>query len=114
MGPFPHEVVILTPAQFLFLIKEKFWACRIPVPGPGIEPEPLAVRARSPNHWTPREAPALHIFCAEQPWAGRAGSQSPGCCPNGASWLFFLPSEFTMFLFLSSKVNMKALLFSLA
>ena len=53
-------------------------------------------------------------FLLEQPWVGRAASQGPACCPNRVSWLFFLPSEFTMFLFLSSKVNIKALLLSLA
>ena len=30
-------------------------ACRILVPCPGIEPEPLAVKVGSPNHWTTRD-----------------------------------------------------------
>ena len=30
-------------------------ACGILVPQPGIEPAPLALKARSPNHWTARE-----------------------------------------------------------
>ena len=38
-----------------------FWphrvACGILVPQPGIELRPLAVRARSPNHWTTRDFP---------------------------------------------------------
>lgn len=39
-----------------------FWlslstACRIPVPQPGIEPVPSAVKARCPNHWTARGLP---------------------------------------------------------
>ena len=36
-----------------------FWplrvACVVLVPQPGIEPQPLAVKAPSPNHWTARE-----------------------------------------------------------
>ena len=32
-------------------------ACGILVPRPGIEPGPLAVAARSLNHWTDREFP---------------------------------------------------------
>ena len=35
-------------------------ACGILVPQPGIEPEPLAVKARSSNHWTAREFPGLY------------------------------------------------------
>ena len=31
-------------------------ACRIPIPSPGIEPEPPAVEAQSLNHWTAKEA----------------------------------------------------------
>ena len=38
-----------------------FWlycrACGIVVPWPGIELEPLAVKAQNPNHWTTREFP---------------------------------------------------------
>ena len=45
-------------ASMLFLF---FWphciVCGILVPGPGIEPMPLAVTAWSPNHWTAREFP---------------------------------------------------------
>ena len=44
--------------QNLFIFT--FWPCRlargIVVPRPGIEPMPLAVKARSPNHWTIRES----------------------------------------------------------
>ena len=29
--------------------------CGISVPKAGIEPRPLTIRARSPNHWTPKE-----------------------------------------------------------
>ena len=43
-----------------------FWphqmACGILVPQPGIEPVPLAVKARSPNHWTTREFPPLFKY----------------------------------------------------
>ena len=34
-------------------------ACGILVPQPGIEPRPLAVKVKSPNHWTAREFPQL-------------------------------------------------------
>ena len=40
-----------------------FWlrhmACKILVPGPGIEPGPTAVKALSPDHWTTREFPTI-------------------------------------------------------
>ena len=40
-----------------------FWpcctTCGILVPQPGTEPELLAVKAQSPNHWTAREFPLL-------------------------------------------------------
>ena len=43
-------------ANFFFFF---FWlccsACGILVPQPGVEPGPLAVKARSPNYWTARE-----------------------------------------------------------
>ena len=32
------------------------------VPRPGIDPGPLAVRARSPNHWTAREFPSASFY----------------------------------------------------
>ena len=44
-----------------------FWphctACRILVPGPGIEPTPPAVEAWSLNSWTTREVLFLLSFC---------------------------------------------------
>ena len=48
--------------QVIYLLKKNFvgahcTACGILAPQPGIEPGPLAVRARSPNHWTTREFP---------------------------------------------------------
>ena len=33
-------------------------ACGISVPGPGIEPWPLAVKVQSPNPWTAKEFPS--------------------------------------------------------
>ena len=46
------------PKEYQFF---KFWpchvACRILVPGAGIEPVSPAVEVRSPNHWTAREFP---------------------------------------------------------
>ena len=37
--------------------------CGILVPEPGMEPEPLAVRPQSPNHWTAREFLLFHFLC---------------------------------------------------
>ena len=45
---------------FLF-VWQHFTACRILVPQPGIEPVPLAVEARSLNHWTTREFPGTEF-----------------------------------------------------
>uniref|UniRef100_A0A8C9CVZ7 Ig-like domain-containing protein n=1 Tax=Phocoena sinus TaxID=42100 RepID=A0A8C9CVZ7_PHOSS len=46
-----------------------FWpcsaACRISVPKAGTEPEPPAVEAQSPNHWTTKEVPDHHILILE-------------------------------------------------
>ena len=46
-----------------------FWlhhaACGILVPLLGIEPRPLAVNARGPNHWTVREFPSSGSFSKE-------------------------------------------------
>ena len=43
-----------------------FWPCLTVcgtlVPGPGMEPVPTAVEARSPNHWTTREFPQIVFF----------------------------------------------------
>ena len=41
-----------------------FFGCaswRTLVPQPGIEPEPLAVKVQSLNHWTPREVPQIGV-----------------------------------------------------
>ena len=40
---------------FYFIFWPRCAACGIIVPRPGIEPGPSAVKARSPNHWTPGE-----------------------------------------------------------
>ena len=37
-------------------------ACGILAPWPGIELEPMAVKAWSPNHWTTREFPKVFLF----------------------------------------------------
>ena len=51
---------------YTYCVLVLFWqhhaAWRILVPGPGIEPAPLAVGAQSLNHWVAREVPALSIF----------------------------------------------------
>ena len=52
-------------------------ACGILVPWPGIEPVPwhsLAVKAQSPNHWTAREFPRIHIFLTKVFITGWDGS----------------------------------------
>ena len=36
--------------------------CRVFVPQPEIEPGPMAVKARSPNHWTTRELPTCGVM----------------------------------------------------
>ena len=48
--------------KIFFLIIYLFFgctACGILVPGPGIEPEPFVLEARSLNYWTAREVPNL-------------------------------------------------------
>ena len=57
--PFPcvlKSVLYVCVFSFFFLLLH-CTACRILVPSPRIEPAPLAVKARSPNHWTTREDP---------------------------------------------------------
>ena len=49
----------------IYCIQRIFWgphlaACSILVPQPGIEPEPPAVEAWCPNHWTTREFPVIN------------------------------------------------------
>ena len=39
------------------------------VPWPEIEPRPLAVKVRSPNHWTTREFPMFHVWMSRAPQA---------------------------------------------
>ena len=43
-------------------------ACGILVPWPEIEPMPSAVKAWSPNHWTPREVPIKAYFYFSPLW----------------------------------------------
>lgn len=68
--------------QFLF-----FWphhtACGIPVPWPGAEPGPPAVKAQSNNHWTAREFPTIFLNATEDNdnknqsyWGMRVGAGS--------------------------------------
>ena len=42
---------------YVFIYWLRRTACVILVPSPGIEPGPMAMKARSPNHWTAREFP---------------------------------------------------------
>ena len=57
--------VLLFLSVFLFYFILFFFgstACGILVPQPGIKAMPLAVEARSPNHWTAREVPLVSFF----------------------------------------------------
>ena len=48
---------------FFFFFWPHCTACGILVPQPGIEPGSLAVKARSPTHWTAREVPEhFHLY----------------------------------------------------
>ena len=47
----------LTPRAVFCSLSKEPESYRILVPQPGIEPGALAVKARSPNHWTAREFP---------------------------------------------------------
>lgn len=42
---------IFTFSYFYLFIWSRRTACGILIPGPGMEPRPLAVRVQSPNHW---------------------------------------------------------------
>ena len=84
---------------FLFLAVPPT-ACGILVPQPGIEPKPLAVEARSLNHWTTRREVSLSLFfflysflaqvitdlCHNQP-------QEFASCSNGRLSPWALPLE---------------------
>ena len=59
------QYITFCPAVSFFFLWLHHATYRILVPRPGIEPQPLAVKARSPNHWTAREFPALqYLICA--------------------------------------------------
>ena len=68
-----------------------FWpchvACGILVLKPGIEPEHLAMRAQSPNHWTAREFPRSSFHNC---WAAASKLPcKPSCCCSSPSWGFW-------------------------
>ena len=52
-------VVLFYFIFYLLIFLASHVACGILVPQPGMEPEPHAVGARSLNHWTAREVPAI-------------------------------------------------------
>ena len=69
---------------FFFFFLFGLAACGILVPRPGIEPVLLAVKVRSPNHWTARELP-LVLADGDFPdqsksWGGLRGEESCGLC----------------------------------
>ena len=47
---------------YLLAAPSCLWDLCSPTRGPGIEPNPLAVKAPSPNHWTAREFPTLILY----------------------------------------------------
>ena len=49
------------------------------VPQPGIEPTPLAMEARNPNHWTAREVPKSACFQRDLPQLMRSLPPGSGC-----------------------------------
>ena len=64
---FPHPAPVFlksnlkknTPLIDFLAVPHRFtWHSGILVPGPGIEPTPPAMEARSLNHWIAREVPA--------------------------------------------------------
>ena len=48
---------------FSFFLWPGCLACRILVPSPGIEPEPLEVKGQSPKHGTAKEFPKSPFYC---------------------------------------------------
>ena len=58
---------------FIIIIRPHHVACRISVPGPGVEPGPTAMKALSPNHWKPGTSP-LDLLTPDLALA------SPHCC----------------------------------
>ena len=54
-----HFKRILSFQRVFFFFWPHHMAFRILVPWPGIEPQPSAVKAPSPNHWTAREVPTI-------------------------------------------------------
>ena len=58
------NTILLSQLNFNILFYLFIWpyhaACGILVPQPGIEPGPLTVKTRSPNHWTTREFPSIY------------------------------------------------------
>ena len=50
---------------FLTYFLPRHVVCGILVPGPGIEPRPLAVKAPSPNQWTTRESIWINMKISE-------------------------------------------------
>ena len=55
-------VLTYLPSSSFFLFQPHCAACGTVIPQAGIEPVPPAVEARSPNHWTAGEFPAIFFF----------------------------------------------------
>ena len=56
------EPVATILIRFLSFFLCGYAACGILVPGPGIEPRPLTMKAWSPDHWTAREFPLIRFL----------------------------------------------------
>ena len=83
---------------FFFSCLPHSWeACGILVSPPGAKPEPLAVKAQSPNHWTTREFPLLMDFLIKLLFNRLVllGYRELFCLPGGLSpldeWQVYLP-----------------------
>ena len=61
-----HIFIIIDQFFCLFFSWPRHVACRILAPWPGIEAKSSAVKVPSPNHWTTREFPAVHILTQKQ------------------------------------------------
>lgn len=82
----PGQVTSWSWKWFFFFLWLHHIACRILAPRPGIEPEPMAKRAPSPNHWT---AKVLGFGSYESPcspvWLLSTSARAAAPCPAHVS-----------------------------
>ena len=96
--PLAWHFLELSDSDFFFSCLPHSWeACGILVSPPGAKPEPLAVKAQSPNHWTTREFPLLMDFLIKLLFNRLVllGYRELFCLPGGLSpldeWQVYLP-----------------------